>query len=98
MLGFSLSEVGGWAFDASLRGVASPIIGSDRLGRRFSAADFTAGAPSLAVGMRASHSWAWSLQILPTAGGSARFDRLTQLDIAADESSPGSGTFLPRER
>jgi len=98
MLGFSLPEVGGWAIDASLRGVANPIIGTDRSGRRFSAADFTAVAPFLAVGMRASRSWAWSLQILPTAGGSSRFDRLTQLDIAADETSPGSGTFLPRER
>lgn len=98
MLGFTLTQAGGWGLDFSLRGIANPIIGTDRNGRRFAASDFTAVAPFLAVGNRPSSKWAWSLQLLPTAGGSSRFGRLTKLDIAADETAPGSGEFIPRDR
>lgn len=98
MLGFVLSEPGVWQFDASLRGIANPIQGTDRTGRSFSSSDHTGLAPLVAFGMRASRDWAWSFQVLPTAGGNARFSRWTKLDVAADETAPGSGIFEPRDR
>ncbi|MCH2101642.1 MAG: outer membrane protein transport protein [Planctomycetes bacterium] len=98
MLGFVKLDPGQWQFDTSLRGVSNPIEGTDRIGRSFSSSGHPALAPFLAIGMRPSRDWAWSFQVLPTSGGSTSFSRWTKLDIAADETEPGSGVFEPRDR
>jgi len=98
MLGFVMGRGGARRIEFSLRGISNPLVGEAVDGSRFTSSDFTSLAPFAAAGMRLSKNWSASIQLLPTAGGSIRMNRLTQLNIAADETSPGSGDFEPRDR
>lgn len=99
MIGFVLPAGSGLRFDSSLRYVDTPATIAAQSGRRFELSDTAALAPFLALGSSFGDSpLAWSLQIVPTAGGNARTQRWTTLNVAADENPPGSGVFVERER
>jgi hypothetical protein len=98
MLGFVLNSERSGQFEFSLRGISNPVIGSDIGGGRFNSSDFNGLGPWLGIGFALPGNFAAGLNVVPTAGGSLQMSRLTELNIAADESVPGSGVFdLPRE-
>ncbi len=98
MVGFILGGSRSGQVEFSLRGISNPVVGTELDGDRFTSSDFTGLGPWMGIGFALPGGFAAGLNVVPTAGGSIHMNRLTQLNIAADESVPGSGNFdMPRE-
>jgi len=98
MLGFILGNDRNGQVEFSLRGISNPVIGHTIGGDRFTSSDFNGLGPWMGIGFSLPGDFAAGLNVVPTAGGSLHMNRLTQLGIAADESTPGSGIFdQPRD-
>ena len=53
------------------------------------------GGPWIGMADRLDSRWAWSLSLMPTGGGAANYNRMTELNVAtADPNDPLSGPAL----
>ncbi|MCX8228713.1 MAG: outer membrane protein transport protein [Planctomycetota bacterium] len=96
MLGFLFSGDSSWRMEMNLRGVSTPMTGVTAMGDAFSTTGHSAVGPFLAFGT-SSHDLSWGFFLRPTSGGKASMLRTTDLNLAATETEPDSGIWIPNQ-